>query len=271
MDSQTLAATAAYLSVGLGAGFVAGLLGIGGGIVIVPLLLIIFSHLGYGDIDLVFPLATGTSLAVIVPTSATSAWTHHHNGNVRWKSVLALIPAGLAAVHGASIVAMQTAGATLRSAFGALMIIACLQMLFFTPRQPAEGRPPPGWLTFLFIGALSGAISYFFGVGGGIVAVPLLVLLGRAPIHKAVGTSSALIVFLALYGTGLNVWLGRSEAGLPAHTFGYVHLVAAGCLMPTSILMARAGALVANVAPAALLRRVFALLLGAEGIRLLVG
>lgn len=263
-----LAALAIYLAVGVGAGLVAGLLGVGGGIIIVPLLLVIFTHLGYGNIDLVFPLAAGTSLAVIVPTSMSSAWAHHRNGRVRWRTVLALTPGGLAAVHVASVIALRTAGSTLRSAFGGLLIVVSLQMLFFHP-TPRKGPPPlPPWLTFLLIGAISGSISYFFGVGGGLAAVPLLVVLGRLPIHEAVGTSSALIVFLAVYGTIRNVHLGQGVAGLPPHTLGYVDLLAAACLMPTSIVMARVGANLANVTSAGLLRRLFALLVGIEGVRM---
>ncbi len=271
MESATLVAVATYLGVGLAAGLLAGMLGVGGGIVMVPLLLIIFSRLGYGNIDLIFPLATGTSLAVIVPTSASSAWGHHRHGNVLWKSVLAMAPGGLLAVYLASLVAMRTAGATLMSAFGVWLILVCLQMLIFEPK-PREGpRPLPDWLTFLIIGTISGGISYVFGVGGGIAAVPLLVLLARTPIHQAVGTSSALIVFLAAYGTVINLWLRPDAGGLPEFSLGYVHLVAAGCLMPTSIIMARVGANLANAAPAAVLRKLFALLLGAEGLRLALG
>lgn len=271
MDGISLGNVATYLGVGLASGLVAGLLGVGGGIIMVPLLLLIFSHLGYSGLDLIFPLATGTSLAVIVPTSASSAWMHHRHGNVLWKSTLAMTPGGLLAVHLASVVALNTAGETLKIGFGVLLIFVCLQMLFFGPRVREGPRPLPGWLTFLIIGAISGGISYFFGVGGGIAAVPLLALLARTPIHQAVGTSSALIVFLAAYGTVINLWFRPAVGGLPEFSLGYVHLVAAGCLMPTSIVMARVGASLANAAPAAILRKLFALLLGVEGIRLALG
>ncbi len=263
-----LAALAIYLVVGVAAGLVAGLLGVGGGIVIVPLLLVIFSQLGYGTIDILFPLAAGTSLAVIVPTSMSSAWAHHRNGNVRWRSALAMTPGGLLAVHVASEIANVTAGSTLRTAFGALLVVVSLQMLFLQPK-PRPGDPPlPAWVMFLVIGLLSGAVSYFFGVGGGIAAVPLLVILGRLPIHQAVGTSSALVVVLAVYGTIRNVILGQQEAALPPYSWGYVNLLAAACLIPTSILMARVGANLANVASATLLRRLFAALVGIEGVRM---
>ncbi|MDP3940556.1 MAG: sulfite exporter TauE/SafE family protein, partial [Deltaproteobacteria bacterium] len=164
--------------------------------------------------------------------------------------------------------ARRTAGSTLRTAFGALLVVVSLQMLFFHPK-PRPGEPPlPAWALFLLIGLLSGAVSFFFGVGGGIAAVPLLVSLGRLPIHQAVGTSSPLIVFLAIYGTIRNVLLGQQEAVLPPHSWGYVNLLAAACLMPTSILMARVGANLANVASATLLRRLFAALVGIEGVRM---
>jgi uncharacterized membrane protein YfcA len=99
----------------------------------------------------------------------------------------------------------------------------------------------------------------------------MLVLLLRTPIHVAVGTSSALIVFLALYGTVRNLMVGTGVPGLPEFSAGYVNWLAASCAMPTSILMARVGANVAQSTPAATLRRVFAVFLALEGIRLALG
>jgi uncharacterized membrane protein YfcA len=237
----------------------------------VPLLLVVFERFGVSDVDLLFHLAAGTSLAVIVPTSMSSTWTHHRHGKVIWKSVVAMTPAGLLAVHLASVVAARTAGSTLKTAFGVLLIGVSAQLLFHAPR-PRKGPPPlPLWLTFILIGTVAGSISYFFGVGGGLAAVPLLVLLAGVSIHEAVGTSSALIVFLALYGTVRNVWIGQGVEGLPANAWGYVNVLSAACIMPTSIWMARVGANLANAVQGTFLRRLFAILVALEGFRLAFG
>jgi len=241
---------------------------VGGGIVMVPLLLLIFDQLGYLNRDLLFHVAAGTSLAVIVPTAMSSTRTHARYGNVLWPSVLAMAPGGLLAVHLSSLVAARTSGGALCTAFGVLLMLVSTQMLFFTPRPRAGPLPMPDWLSFFLTGAAAGALSFFFGVGGGIVAVPMLVLLLRTPIHQAVGTSSALIVFLAIYGTARNGVIGRGVPGLPEFSWGYVNMLAAACMMPASILMARVGAHLANRVDAIWLRRIFAVVVALEGLRL---
>jgi len=271
MDTAHLAAVVAYLGVGLLAGFLAGLLGVGGGIIMVPLFLLVFHFLGYRNPDVLFHVAAGTSLAVIIPTAFSSARTHTRHGNVLWKPMLAMAPAGILAVHLASIVAARTAGGTLRSAFGVLLVLISAQMLFFTPK-PRPGPPPvPPWIAFSLTGAVAGSLSFFFGIGGGVAAVPLLVLLLGIPIHVAVGTSSALIVFLAIYGTARNLLIGRGVPDLPEFSFGYVNLLAAACVMPTSIVTARVGANTAQRLPGTTLRRIFAVFLALEGFQLAFG
>lgn len=271
MNAAHIAAVVAYLGVGLLAGFLAGLLGVGGGIVMVPLLLFVFDFLGYRNPDVLFHVAAGTSLAVIIPTALSSARTHTRYGNVLWRQVVTMAPTGIVAIHLASIVAARTAGGTLKSAFGVLLVLVSTQMLFFAPKPRAGPPAIPPWLAFSLTGAVAGALSFFFGIGGGVAAVPLLVLLIGTPIHVAVGTSSALIVFLAIYGTIRNLIVGRGVPDLPEFSAGYVNLLAAVCVMPTSILMARVGANAAQHLRGTTLRRIFALFLAVEGIRLALG
>jgi len=190
---------------------------------------------------------------------------------VLWSRVLAMAPPGILAVHLASIVASRTAGRTLKTAFGVPLVIVSAQMSFFTPKPRAGPPPMPPWLAFALTGVVAGALSFFFGIGGGVAAVPMLVLLVGTPIHVAVGTSSALIVFLALYGTARNLVVGHGVPDLPEFSAGYVNWLAAVCVMPTSILMARVGANFAQRLPAVTLQRVFAIFLALEGIRLALG
>jgi uncharacterized membrane protein YfcA len=270
MDSAHLLAVAAYVGVGLLAGLLAGLLGVGGGIVMVPLLLRVFAGLGYQDPDLLFHVAAATSLAVIIPTALSSALTHARHGNVLRRSVLAMAPAGIVAVHLASLVAARTAGGTLRHAFGVVLLVVSLQMTFFTPKPRAQA-PIPSWIAFSLVGAVAGALSFFFGIGGGVAAVPMMVLLLGTPIHVAVGTSSALIVFLAIYGTARNAIIGQGVPDLPEFSWGYVNLLAVACITPASVLTARAGANLAQRVKGTTLRRLFAIALALEGLRLALG
>jgi len=114
-------------------------------------------------------------------------------------------------------------------------------------------------------------VTVICGPDGGVAVVPLLVLLLRTPIHVAVGTSSALIVFLAIYGTARNLLVGRGVPDLPEFSAGYVNFLAAACVMPTSIVTARVGANAAQRLPGTTLRRIFAVFLALEGFQLAFG
>lgn len=151
-----------------------------------------------------------------------------------------------------------------------MQILIGLKLLLFHPHLPAIPERNPRTLPLLTVGLLSGSFSAFFGVGGGVVAVPLMVLLLRLPIHFAVGNSSALIVVASFMGMLSYAYHGLQLTGLPAHQIGFVNYAVAFGVAPLSILFARIGVKAANRLQHKQLSRVFALLLILVGMRLFV-
>ncbi|HPM78832.1 MAG TPA: sulfite exporter TauE/SafE family protein, partial [bacterium] len=188
-----------YLLVGLAAGLVAGLLGVGGGIINVPALNLIFTTLGY-DAAHTFHLAIGTSLGIIIFTSASAAYTHYRNGNINLPYALKISLIGIGGSVLGAYLAGLLPGTSLKPLFGGLLCFAGLQMLLDRQSQrPGELRT--GWKSAGFIGVVAGLIAGFFGVGGGVAAVPLMLWLSRFEPKIAVATSSVVVVAFALFGT----------------------------------------------------------------------
>lgn len=262
-----LTAIAIYLLVGAAAGLMAGVFGIGGGIVIVPALVFTFLAQGF-DPAVVAHLAVGTSLATIVVTGASSAWGHWRRGSVRqdWLRLMmpGLLVGGILGVLFASVLP----GHALTRLFGIFAVVMALKMLLTRP--PATlGREPRRW-PMTSAGALIGGVSTLFGVGGGVMSVPWLSRF-TSRMTEAVGTSSAIGLPIALIGTATNVVVGWGEMTLPTGATGYVMWPAFVGLMATSVPMARVGVKVAHALPARTLRRIFALLLIVVGIKLMIG
>ncbi|WP_221252346.1 sulfite exporter TauE/SafE family protein [Desulfuromonas versatilis] len=251
------------------AGFLAGLLGIGGGIILVPLFLWVFSTAGFHP-EVIVHLAFGTSLAIILPTAISSTLGHRKRGNVDWHQVLYLsIGAALGAVAGASAAA-GLSGEWLKVAFGAMQILVALKMYFLHPHLPPErGNQVPVY-ALLLVGLTGGAFSAFFGVGGGVIAVPLMVIVLQLPIHLAVGNSSALIVVSAFTGALSYTLHGLGNAQLPPYSLGYVNVLVAFLVAPFTILLARLGVRVAGRVSNDRLRYIFAAVLLIIGLRMIV-
>ncbi len=258
-----------FILLGSLAGFSAGLFGIGGGVILVPLFLWAFKVAGFHP-DLIVHTAFGTSLAIIVPTSISSTLGHRKRGNVAWHQVFPLAAtATLGAVSG-SWLAVGLPGELLKALFGVMQIGVGLKMFLYHPHLPPEesGRPPL-WKLF-FVGLCGGFFSAFFGIGGGVVAVPLMVLMLRLPIHLAVGNSSALIVVSSLGGAISYVTLGWHLADLPPFSFGFVNLLVAAMVAPLTIVFARLGARVAARTQHDKLMKIFAVFLIFIGVRMAV-
>ncbi|MAM55966.1 MAG: hypothetical protein CMN25_01355 [Salinicola sp.] len=262
-----LTAIAIYLLVGAAAGLMAGVFGIGGGIVIVPAL--VFTFLAQGvDPAVVAHLAVGTSLATIVVTGASSAWGHWRRGSVRQDWLRLMMPGLLMGGVLGVLLASVLPGHALTRLFGIFAVVMALKMLLTRP--PATlGREPRRW-PMTSAGALIGGVSTLFGVGGGVMSVPWLSRF-TSRMTEAVGTSSAIGLPIALIGTATNVVVGWGEMTLPTGATGYVMWPAFLGLMVTSVPMARVGVKVAHALPARTLRRIFALLLIVVGIKLMIG
>lgn len=248
----------AYAALGCVAGFAAGLLGIGGGMLLVPFLTALLTAQGL-PLDLVVHSAIATSMASILFTSMSSVRAHHKRGAVRWDLVASFSPGivigGLLA-GGAVFAALKTGWLAL--IFAVFVGYSAIQML--VNRKPKPTRQMPGPLGTGVAGAGIGFLSGLVGAGGGFVSVPFMLWCNVA-LHQAVATSAALGFPIALANTIGYVWSGMSVQDLPPGMIGYVYWPALIVLVLFSVFLAPVGAKAAHALPVATLKRIFAFLL----------
>jgi len=258
----------AYLALGACAGLLAGLLGVGGGLIIVAALVWLLPAQGVPAAS-VMHVALATSLASIILTGLASARAHHQRGSVLWPSVRWLVPGLLlGGLLGAGI-ADQLDGTTLRYGVATFCLLAATQLAFGTPRGGAERLDEPRGPLLSAAGLAIGGLSALVGIGGGSMTVPLLVWLGTPPV-RAVGTSAACGVAIGLASALGYALLGPPMGALPAGSVGYVYLPAAAGIAIASVACAPLGARIAHRLSGPVLKRVFALLLLAVGVSLLI-
>ncbi|MDT8442252.1 MAG: sulfite exporter TauE/SafE family protein [Desulfuromonadales bacterium] len=268
MSTFTAFSLLLFLLLGSLAGFVAGLLGIGGGIILVPLFLWVFTSTGFAP-EIVVHSAFGTSLAIITLTATSSTFGHRKRGNVGWHQVGYLILGGIVGALLGAWWASMLSGDWLKGLFGVMQILVALKMVGFHPRMPPEENRPRPPAALLAIGLAGGTFSAFFGVGGGIVAVPLLVLALGLPIHLAVGNSSALIVVSSFFGAISYMYHGQHLPNLPPFSVGFVNLLVVLLVAPVTMLTARLGVRIASRTSHDRLLKVFATLLVLVGLRMI--
>jgi len=255
-----------YLVLGAFAGTVAGLLGVGGGLIIVPVLVFIFTGHGFAP-EVIVHLAVGTSLATIVVTSISSTRAHHLHGAVLWPVFSRLTPGIIiGTLVGAGLADLMNATA-LRTFFGVFELLVALQMA--TSARPAPHRQLPGWAGTSLAGSVIGGVSAIVGIGGGTLTVPFLVWC-NVVMQKAVATSAACGLPIAIAGATGYLITGLNETRLPEHALGYVYGPALLGIILTSMLFAPLGARLAHRLPVPILKKVFAVLLAVLGIRMLV-
>lgn len=248
---------------GAAAGVLAGLLGIGGGLVIVPALSFLLLAQGV-PIDVAAPVAVATSLGTMLLTSASAVWFHDRRGGVEWPTVLRLGPSmALGAVAGA-LLAAQLPGQSLARIFAVLAALIGLRMLLAV-RPPQLDRPafPRGWP---LIGPLIGGVSALMGIGGGSFSVPYLARNGY-PMVRAVAIASACGWPIALGGAGGFLVAGWGRQ-LVDHSFGFFHLPGLLIIGLAGSTMAPLGVALAHRLPATLLKRVFGLALLLVAVRM---
>lgn len=253
---------------GLCAGFFAGLLGIGGGIILVPLFLVFFKYLSYAP-EVIVHAAFGTSLAIIIPTAVISTISHRQHGNVAWTQVGPMAVGGVGGAFFGGALAALIPGLWLKGCYGLMLLVVGGSMFVKTSYIPPERSTPVPLPQLLLVGSVTGAFSAFFGGGGGIVAVPLMVFFLQLPAQLAVGNSSALVVISALAGTASYILHGLDETGLPAYSLGYVNQVVALVVAPFAMLGARFGVKIAGRVAHDRLINIFAILLLLIGTRVL--
>jgi len=245
---------AVFALLGSFAGVIAGLFGIGGGLIVVPILAALFASQGFATQHLM-QLAVGTSLATLVFTSLSSMWAHHRRAAVNW-SVMRQLSSGI--VLGSwlgAVLAVWLGGLLLVGLFGIFELAVAVQMAFGRP--PAPHRATPGRLRNLVVGVPIGAVSALLGIGGGTLTVPYLIW-HRIDVRQAVGTSAACGLPIALVGALGFVVLGWSQADLPAGTSGYLYWPAVIAISVTSVLGAPMGAWLAHRLQRQRLKSIFA-------------
>lgn len=245
---------------GIVAGTLAGLLGIGGGLVIVPALVWTFSSLDFPP-SLLMQSAIATSLATILFTGAGSVAAHQRVGAVRWDLVAALAPALVVGALLGSQVAHRLDSTLLMRLFGVFAALLAVQMIRGgRAGAPATEERRVSLPVHLAGGGVIGIASAFFGIGGGSLTVPYLAGLG-VRMQQAVATSAACGIPIAAAGAGGFIIAGWSRADLPPFALGYVHLPSLAAIVLTSVPMTQLGARLAHRLPASTLKRVFGLVL----------
>lgn len=258
---------ALFLLTGALAGLCAGLFGVGGGLVIVPVLMYLFGFLGM-NADVVAHVALGTSLATIMITSISSLMAHHKAGNVHW-DVFYHMAMGLAlgSLCGA-YVAKLIHSDDLKMIVGVGIVLMASKMLFL-PNQERTNKSLPAVYIQSIASVGIGGLSAVFGIGGGSLTVPFLNYCGLS-MQKAVGTSSACGLPIAIAGAmGFMIFGHKTQSGL-AGTIGFVHVGAFCCISMASFMTAKIGAKISHQLPAKTLKKAFGFLLLVMGIMMIV-
>lgn len=256
-----------YLLMGSFIGVVAGLLGIGGGLVLVPLLAFAFGRQGF-PYESIMHLALGTSMASIVFTAFSSFMSHHRRGAVRWDIVWSIGPGTLIGTFLGSCVASKLSTALLSAIFVAFLYYVSIQMLL--DRKPKASRQLPGKPGMFGVGTFIGVVSSFVGIGGGALSVPFMGWC-NVPMRVAIGTSAAIGFPIAIAGTLGYIFSGLHAEGLPEYCFGFIYLPALVGLVCASVMTAPLGAWLAHRLPVKMLKRIFAVVLAIMGTRVLMG
>jgi uncharacterized membrane protein YfcA len=244
----------ALLVMGSFGGFAAGLLGIGGGMILVPFITMIFAAKHFAP-GLIVHMAIATSLATILFTSMSSVRAHHKQGAVLWRLVWLLAPGILVGAWLGPWVSAQLNTQALSVCFGLFVAGMATQMLF--DRKPAGHRELPSAAGLFAAGGVIGLMSGLFGAGGGFLSIPFMTWC-NVRIHNAVATSAALGFPIALAGTVSNIYFGWSEPNLPQYSLGFIYLPALALIAAASVTMAPLGARTAHRWPVAKLKKTFA-------------
>ncbi len=258
----------ALLGTGVGVGFFQGLLGVGGCFIMVPVTTIIFTHMGV-PIDTAVKLAFGTNLLVVFPTAISSSLAHHRKGAVWWKAGITLgIAVAAGALLGSTITSQFISGGIIKVVFGAVILAAAVRMLTAKPPK-IEEEPKDSLRLWAACGFPLGIVSGLIAIGGGVLMVPVLTTALKFKMHRAVGTSTAMMIFSGAAGA-LGYFLnGLHAPDLPSHSFGYINLTAWLCLVATSVGMAQVGARTAHRLPAKQLRYIFVIVTVYMGLKMI--
>lgn len=247
----------AFLVLGAGVGFAAGLLGIGGGMLTVPFITLLLAAKDFPQ-ELIVHMAIATSLATIMFTSISSVRAHHKRGAVSWHIVKLLAPGILIGSWIGPWLGKQMNSSALAMFFGGFVALSATQMLL--DKKPAATRELPKAPGMFGAGGVIGVLSGLVGAGGGFVSVPFMTWC-NVKIHNAVATSAALGFPIALAGTLSNIYYGMSMPGLPPGSLGFIYLPALLVISLASVTTAPLGARTAHSLPVKSLKKIFSLVL----------
>jgi len=250
------------------AGVMAGLLGIGGGALIVPVLVIVFEGQGVNP-NIIMQLALGTSLATIVFTSISSASAYHRRGTLDWIIFRRIAPAIVVGALIGAAIADRLASRTLQWMFVVFMFAVAVQFARGTTATRARARLP-GLPGMNFSGTIIGIASSLFGIGGGSLSVPFLTWCS-VPVKRAIGTSAAIGLPIAAGGALGYIFAGWNDPELPPWSFGYVVLPVFAGIVFASTAAAPLGTRLAHYLSEATLRRIFSVFVALLGLRMLWG
>lgn len=256
-----------YLLGGAIAGLLSGLFGVGGGLIIVPILAFIFGLLHFPDAH-VMHMALGTSLATIILTSISSARAHHRKHNVDWGIVRTITPGIVIGTLFGSLVAAGIHSDWLQAIFAFFVLAVATQLILDLKPDPHCQLPGKGGTSLM--GGVIGIVSSLVGIGGGTLSVPFLVYCNTA-IHRAIGTSAAIGLPIAVSGAIAYLVTGWSVTEMPRYSLGFIYLPAFAGIAIASVFTAPVGAAIAQRFSARRLKRLFALLLYSIGIKMFWG
>jgi uncharacterized membrane protein YfcA len=263
--AQWLPVVLAMMATGCIAGILAGLLGVGGGIVIVPVFYFVLEMLGVPSATAIL-VATGTSLLVIVPTSISSIKAHNKRENIDWSLVKRWAPFMVVGVIFGSAMATRIDGQLISGLFGVIALLVAMNMLFRANAKPLLQQLP----SFPGQGIMASSIGFFsvmIGIGGGTIGVPMLSACNY-PSHKAVGTAAVFGLLISVPGA-IAMLLAVTPPDAPDATIGLVNIAGFLCIVPLTVLLAPVGAKLGAKLDSAMLKRVFALFLCLSGSRML--
>jgi uncharacterized membrane protein YfcA len=246
-----------YLLMGLFVGFFAGLLGIGGGLILVTLMVYLFTLQGF-PADRLLHLALGTSITSIVFTSISSLRAHHKHGAVRWDILRTAVPGLVVGTLLGTVVADLLKSKYLAIFFVIFVYYSAVQM--FANVKPKPTRQLPGKAGMTVVAVIVGIVSSLVGVGGGVMTIPLMSLC-NVPMRQAIGTSAALGLPIAIAGAVGFIATGLGKDHLPALSLGYVYLPALVGIVIGTFVTVPWGAKMAHSMPVTRLKRIFAVIL----------
>lgn len=255
---ETWLAATILIITGVLAGFSSGLLGLAGSYLDNPVMYWMLTHYGY-DTDTSVRVAFGTSVAIALVISAVNTREHAKERSIIWKIVLLIGSAGIIGGLIGGSIATHVPGGPLKILFGLFLIISAVRMVLPLPQDWGKKRIP--WIYWSIAGFFFGMLSGVIGIGGGLIILPILVCIFGVPVHEAMATSSACIMFSSTGSTIAYIVNGIGVEGLPPFSLGYVNLAFWGILVCVTIPFTILGVHVANHLPARKLSVIFAFLL----------